>query len=165
MDGVSNPSHAQTIEQEDLPKLQGQNDTGFANNFKTISNTHYNPHNSQGQSSFRDDGSGEREVNSQLERHRYERRKGGSKKHRKFGNKTIKDNGSSFDGGSMNAYVPASICYGVNHSNRKANRHFFGMGNNLIVGGSLPYAADMSKFGYAPPLGGMMNNTHNGFSP
>jgi hypothetical protein len=42
MDGVSNqPSHAQTIETDELPKLQGQNDTkdSFAKNFKTISNT------------------------------------------------------------------------------------------------------------------------------
>ena len=60
----------------------------------------------------------------------------------------------------MNAYIPASICYGANQSNRKANRHFFGMGNNLIVGGNLPYAADMSKFGYAPSLGDSMNKSH-----
>ena len=61
----------------------------------------------------------------------------------------------------MSPYVPASVVYGVNHSNRKANRHFFGMGNNLIVGGNLPYAADMSKFGYAPTGGDSMNNTRS----
>ena len=38
-DGVSDPSQAQTIEAEELPKLGGQNDNGFGNNFKTISNT------------------------------------------------------------------------------------------------------------------------------
>lgn len=38
------------------------------------------------------------------------------------------------------------------------------MGNNLIVGGNLPYAADMAKFGYAPSPGDSMHNTHNGFS-
>lgn len=65
----------------------------------------------------------------------------------------------------MNAYVPASLCYGVNNSNRKANRHFFGMGNNLIVGGSLPNGADMARFGYGPSAPGSMNNTHTGFSP
>jgi len=37
------------------------------------------------------------------------------------------------------------------------------MGNNLIVGGNLPYATDMTKFGYAPSLGGSMNNTHSGY--
>ena len=63
----------------------------------------------------------------------------------------------------MNAYVPATHAYGVNNSNRKANRHFFGMGNNLIVGGNLTYQADMSKFGYAPTGGDSMNNTGTGF--
>lgn len=38
-DPVAEPSQAQTIEADELPKLGGQNDNGFANNFKTISNT------------------------------------------------------------------------------------------------------------------------------
>ena len=60
----------------------------------------------------------------------------------------------------MSPYVPASVVYGVNISNRKANRHFFGMGNNLMVA---PYSTDMTKFGYAPSGGDSLNNTHNGF--
>lgn len=37
------------------------------------------------------------------------------------------------------------------------NRHFFGMGNNIIAGSNLPYA------NYAPSGGDSMNHTHSGF--
>lgn len=56
------------------------------NKFKTISNTQYNENNGAGTNSWRDGG--DREINSQLEKHRYSKRNH-SKKYRKLGNKTI----------------------------------------------------------------------------
>ena len=113
MEGERN-QHANTIDHDELPRIQpGGNDTGenFGKNFKTISNTQYNPHHSHEENSF--EGAEDREVNSQLEKHRYSNNKRNtSKKYRKLGNKTIQN--GSFDGASMGPYIPASVVYGVN---------------------------------------------------
>tara|TARA_B110000503_G_C6770301_1_gene259115 strand:+ start:266 stop:517 length:252 start_codon:yes stop_codon:yes gene_type:complete len=61
----------------------------------------------------------------------------------------------------MSPYVPATSVYGVNSSNRRQNRHFFGMGNNLIVA---PYGVQAKHYNYPPSGGDSMNNTVNGFS-
>ena len=146
---------ANTIEQEGSMGMGNDELYDNYNKFKTISNTQY-IEKQDGQASWRD-GSGDREINSQLEKHRYSKRNP-SKKYRKFGNKTIQN--GSLDGVTMSPYVPATSVYGNNPANRRHNRHFFGMGNNLIVA---PYGVDPNK--YYPPSGGdSMNQTNNSFA-